>query len=191
MLRFTEDSPSPSVGVCSEQGRRLCCLPNSAIHTTLACLWAQMACPGCTPRVSELRWVNAGAQPGPSHPLPSPQTHTRWVSWPFAPESPLCSCVLDQGELTSANSWAHLRRCPPLPELRLGPSSAQGSLPPKSTSATSYQLHLPLPLSSRCVDGTTLLELSLAVGSQASHLTSLSLGSCWCQIGIMFFSPTL
>ena len=71
------------------------------------------------------------------------------------------------------------------------PAQHRVLFPPKSTSATSYQLHLPLPLSSRCVDGTTLLELSLAVGSQASHLTSLSLGSCRCQIGIMFFSPTL
>ena len=177
MLRFTEDSASPSVGFC--------CLPNSAIHTTLACLWPQMAHPGCTPRVSEIRWVNAGAQPGPTHPQPSPQTHTRWVSWPFAPEAHLCSYVLDQGNSDQCQQPG------PLPELRLSPSSAQGSLSPKSTPATSYQLHLPLPLSSRCVDGTTLLELSLAVGSQASHLTSLSLGSCRCQIGIMFFSPTL
>lgn len=132
MLRFIEDSASPSVGVC--------CLPNSAIHTTLACLWPQMAHLGCTPRVSEIRWVNAGAQPGPSHPLPSPQTHTRWVSWPFAPEALLCSYVLDQGNSDQCQQLG------PLPELRLGPSSAQGSLSPKSTSATSYQLHLPLPV---------------------------------------------
>lgn len=32
-------------------------------------------------------------------------------------------------------------------------------------------------LSPGCTDGTTLLVLSLAVGSQASHLTSLSLHS--------------
>lgn len=85
----------PQVGVWSDGGRRLRHLPTVLSPTTPGLFMGTDGTPRSHPQFSELKWGNASAQPDSCHPLPSPQTHTRWVSWPFAPAAPLCSYVLD------------------------------------------------------------------------------------------------
>lgn len=91
----------------------------------------------------------------PCHPLPSPQTHTRWVSWPFALAAPLCSWVPGHGE-----QWPVLTALPfplgsaPTPRAQVRPLKA-----PLIPVATVFLL---LCLSPGCTDGTTPHVLSLA-----------------------------
>lgn len=94
LLRF-RGRCEPQVGVWSDGGRRLRHLPTVLSPTTPGLFMGTDGMPRSHPQFSELKWGNASAQPDSCHPLPSPQTHTRWVSWPFAPAAPLCSYVLD------------------------------------------------------------------------------------------------
>lgn len=95
LLRFTEDGASPRLGsgLMGEGGSATC--PTVLSPTTPGLFMGTDGTPRSHPQFSELKWGNASAQPDSCHPLPSPQTHTRWVSWPFAPAAPLCSYVLD------------------------------------------------------------------------------------------------
>lgn len=142
--KFSEDNLSPSVGVCSDGGRGLCCLPNSALHTTPGLFVGTDGMPRTHP--SGLR-AQVGEHWCPTWPLPptalTSDSHTVGFRAIRSSSSSVQLCPGSRRTVTSANCWACLRQCPPPPELKLGPSSAQGPPSPKSTSATSEQPHFP------------------------------------------------
>lgn len=185
LLRFTEDGASPRLGcgLMGEGGSATC--PQCSPPLLLVCSWAQMARPGAT-------LSSQSSSGGTLVPSLTPATHCphlRLTHGGFPGHSLqqlLCAAMSwikensDQCQ-PSGPPWA----VPSARRARVRSRLSTGFSPsPYSASDATKWLCLHTSPSSGCTDGTTLSELSLAVGTRASCLTSLSLGSLKCKMAI-------